>query len=265
MNLFEDGGDQNPQLPTDQDPIEVLTGPGGKFDRSKYQSEQDMWKAIAKGKVEGDMYVDHLKKRLDESRQDFSVLREQYNAGPKIQEMINQLTQGRSQPDNNPVVPEPQPEVDLNKIQELVQAQIQASKQVEKENNNASEVERRLSEHYGPNYRQVLKQQVEQLGLTQEFVNDLARKHPQVLYRTLGLDGQRKQDGFQAPVSSSVRSDPFAPTTNKRTWSYYQKMRKDNPSLYRDPKTQNQMFKDAIDLGPSFEDGDYHSGFKHLS
>lgn len=262
MNLFEGGQDQLP--PTDQDPLEVLTGPGAKFDRSKYESEADMYKAIAKGKVEGDAFVDHLKKRLDERDQDFNVLREQYQAGPKIQEIINQITQGRNQNGDNHVVQDQQPEVDLNKIQELVNAQIQASKQADRENNNAIEVERRLSEQYGQNYKAVLKQQVEQLGLTQDFVNDLARKHPQVLYRTLGLDG-KKPDGFQAPVSSSQRQDPFAPTTNKRTWSYYQKMRKENPAQYRDPKTTTQMFKDAADLGAAFEDGDYHSGFRHLS
>jgi hypothetical protein len=264
MNLFEGGQDQVPTMTNDQDPLEVLTGPGAKFDRSKYESEADMYRAIAKGKVEGDMYVEHLKRLRDEDRQDNAAMREQYKAGPKIQELINQLTSGRTQNEANHVVPEPQPEVDLNKIQELVNAQIQASKQVDRENSNATEVERKLSEHYGPNYRQVLKQQVDQLGLTPEFVNDLARKHPQVLYRTLGLDG-KTSDNFQTPVSSSVRQDPSSPNANKRTWSYYQKMRKDNPNLYRDPKTVNQMFKDANELGSSFEDGDYHSAFRHLS
>jgi hypothetical protein len=264
MSLFEDGNDQVPQI-TDQDPIELLTGPGAKFDRSKYQSEQDMWKAIAKGKAEADMYVDHLKRLRDEDRQDISAMREQYQAGPKIQELINQMTQGRNQSGDNHATQEQRPEVDINKIQDLINAQIKASKEADKESNNADMVERRLAEHYGPNYKAALKQQVETLGLTPDFVNDLARKHPQVLFRTLGLDGPRVKDDFQAPVSSSMRQDPFAPQTNKRTWSYYQKMRKDNPTLYRDPKTVNQMFKDANELGQSFEDGDYHSAFKHLS
>lgn len=265
MALFSDTNQNDQvQIPQDVDPIEVLTGPGAKFDRSKYQSETDMWQAIARGKVEGDAFVEHLKARLDESRQDNNVMREQLNAGPKLKELIDRINPQQPQHEGNQVVQQGTPEVDFNKIQELVQAQIQATKQAEKEAANADLVERRLSEHYGPNFQSILKQQIDSMGLTPEFVNNMAKQSPQALFRTLGLDAP-KQGNFQAPVSSSVRTDPFSPTTNKRTWSYYQKMRKDNPQLYREPKTQSQMFKDAMDLGSAFEDGDYYTGFKHLS
>ena len=43
----------------------------------------------------------------------------------------------------------------------------------------------------------------------------------------------------------------------KRTWSYYEKIRKDDPARYRDPKTHSQMFQDAIALGDAFADGDF--------
>lgn len=265
MSLFNDGKDQTPVLPQDQDPLEVLTGPGAKFDRSKYQSDQDMYRAIAKGKVEGDMYVDHLKQRFDEYRLDTAALREQYNAGPKVSELINQLTQRQPPAEVNHVVPQAQPEEDANKLRDLFRAEILASKQADREQENLSSVERRLSEHYGPNYSSALKQQVENLGLTPDFINDLAKRSPQALFKTLGLDGQRQDTNFQAPLQSSQRQDPFSPMANKRTWAYYQKMRKDNPQVYRDPKTHNQMMKDALELGEAFEDGDYHTGFKHLS
>jgi hypothetical protein len=35
-------------------------------------------------------------------------------------------------------------------------------------------------------------------------------------------------------------------------------MRQTDPVKYRDPKTQDQMFKDYIALGDEFEDGDFN-------
>jgi hypothetical protein len=43
----------------------------------------------------------------------------------------------------------------------------------------------------------------------------------------------------------------------KRTWHWYQQLKKDNPRLYHEPKTQVQMHKDASDLGASFKDGNW--------
>jgi hypothetical protein len=39
---------------------------------------------------------------------------------------------------------------------------------------------------------------------------------------------------------------------NKRTWAYYQELKKTNPKLYLDPKISVQMDKDAIALGDAF-------------
>jgi hypothetical protein len=43
-----------------------------------------------------------------------------------------------------------------------------------------------------------------------------------------------------------------------RTWSYWEKMRKENPALYRSPAQSAQRIKDAMALGKDFEDGDYN-------
>lgn len=259
MNLLENT-DQNDQIQIDSNvnAYEVLTGPGGKFDRSKYASDDEMHRAMAKGKYEGDMYIDHFKKTQDELRADYSRLREEYNAGQSLKELIDQLKSAKvSEDDKNLVDDDKSAALDLSKIEELVQSKIQATKQQEKEEANFGTVQAKLLEVWGPNYANTLKQQVSQLGLTADFVNDLARKYPQVLFRTLGLDGQRQSETFQAPPSSTQRNDPFAPNVNKRTWSFYEKMRKNEPAKYFDPKTQDQMFKDALSLGDSFNDGGF--------
>ncbi len=245
------------------DPIEALTGPGAKFDKSKYENETEMWKAIARGKVEADQFIDHKNKEYDILRQDYLQLRDQYNAGPKLQEMIDQLkkqpTEERdntqqAQIDNKPVV-EPQD------IEKIVAEQLLKAEAERKQRDNLKSVEAKLREHYGDNFAQTLSNRIETLGLTRDFVNDLAANHPTVLYRTLGLDETAKPENFQTPPKSGQRSDNFAPRTEKRTWSYYEKMRKENPRLYSDPKTQIQKLQDASALGEEFKDGNYHSVF----
>ena len=260
MNLLDTNQDDQIQIPSDQDPLELLTAPGGKFDRSKYASEQDMYKAIAKGKVEGDLYIDHFKQRHDELREDYKKLRDEYNAGPSLKELIDQFKAAKESNNDNTQIVDKDKSDTLSKedYQRLVQQEIARNRQQELEEQNYNTVQAKLIEEYGPNYATTLKQQISSLKLTPDFVNDLARKHPQVLFRTLGLDGQRRSEVFQAPPQSTNRSDPFAPNAPKRTWSYYQKIRQTDPTRYRDPKLQDQMFKDAASLGEAFQDGDWN-------
>ena len=87
----------------------------------------------------------------------------------------------------------------------------------------------------------------------------MARKRPKALLKILGVDREPRQDSFQSPPQNQRRSDGFAPRgAQKRTWAYYQELKKANPQLYFDPKIAVQMQKDAIELGEVFRDGDYY-------
>jgi len=257
-DLFKEDGSQ-PNLDNTVDPFEVLTGPGGKFDRSKYESDEDLKKALAKSVYHGDAYIDHMKQRQDELRTDYLRLQEEYKAGPKLAEILEQRfgTQNQQQTSTNPSEPE-SPVFDQAKLDEMINERIRQNKQLEREEENARTVEAKLIEHFGPNYQSSLKQTIDSMGLDKDFVNGLARKHPEVLFKTLGITGQRQQEGFQAPPASSRTASPLG-TEPKRTNAYYQKLRKENPTLYRSPKIQDQMFKDALALGSAFEDGDWRA------
>jgi hypothetical protein len=262
MNLLDDKLDDQIQTPQVDSYFEELTKPGGKFDLSKYDGDKlKAAEAISKGKYEGDHYIDHFKARHDELRQDYSSLREQVNAGPKLQELIDRY-QSASQNNNQSNIPQDDDvkpvSFDPSKIEELLEQKLTAREQLRREEANFKTVESKLTEHYGSDYQRVLKQQVDNLGLDKDFVNELARKHPQVLFRTLGLEGQKQDNAFQSPMQSSQRQDPFAPKT-KRTNAYYQKLRKDQPEVYRSPKIQDQMYKDALELGDDFNDGDWNA------
>lgn len=254
MTLFNDEGDNLPQITPDK-ALEVLTGPGGKYDRTKYADEAEMYKAMAFGKFEADRTIEIRNRTEDQLREDYKRLREEHNAGPKLKEVLDQLAALKQSPSPEPQIGnEGQSVFDEAKAYEIAKRALLESKTQEREQSNIATVESKLQEAYGPDYRKHLKQKVSQLGLTEDFVNNLARTHPQVLFKTLELD--RQGENFQSPPSSSQRSDPFQ-SGPKRTWSYYQKMRKEDPYRYNDPKTKSQMTKDYAQLGSAFEDGDW--------
>jgi len=254
MSLFNNEQPDLPQVTPDK-AFETLTGPGGKYDRTKYQSDEEMYKAMAFGKYEADRTLEIRNRTEDQLRDDYKKLREEYNAGPKLQEVLDQIAALKQQ--SNPDTPtgnEQQSVFDETKAMDIFKSMYSQTKAEEQAQANVKLVESKLKEAYGADYSRALKQKVSQLGLTENFVNDLAKTHPQVLFKTLELD--RQGEGFQSPPSSSVRYDPTS-GGQKRTWSYYEKMRKENPTKYHDPKTKAQMTKDYQTLGKEFEDGNW--------
>lgn len=219
----------------------------------KTRSHED----LAKKAVHADQTIEVMTKRLDQLTEDYKKVREENITKAKLEDLLDKLSQqpsGNNTPANE-VTPKP---VELKDIEALVSNKIAQTKVVEKEQENLNIVKNKLLERFGTNYQNTIKQQIETLGLSSDDFHALAKKSPAALFRTLGVD-EPKQDGYQAPVRSSQRNDNFAPTgAAKRTWAYYQELKKKDPLLYYDRKTAVQMQKDAVELGAAFRDGDYY-------
>jgi hypothetical protein len=158
-----------------------------------------------------------------------------------------------------PAANEESPKYDPKDVEALVLNKIQETKVLEKQTANFNQVQLKLKERYGNSYLDVLRDQQNSLGLSNSDVNDLAMKSPEAFFRIMGLN-QEQQQNFQTPPRSSQRNDNFAPQgQKKRTWSYYQELKKSDYKAYSDPKTQVQMHKDAAELGTAFEDGDFNA------
>jgi hypothetical protein len=248
-DLFKDNS-QDPEIDEDKDYYTELVGEGRRFRDNQ---------ALAKGKVFADHQVKLLEQKLDELRSDYAELDTNYKARAKLEELIDQLsTQQQSSSSEHQKandVQVQQPEFDPKKVEDLIANQIKAHELSKKQEANVKFVSDKLKEQFGEKSQTVLKQQIESMGLTEDFVRDLARNHPQVLLKTLGFGAPAQQDLFQAPPRSVQRSDPFVPNTQKqRTWSYYQELKKKDPKTYYDPKTTVQMDKDSQSLGQAFFD-----------
>lgn len=246
-DLLQPNGDQ-PLVDESKKYFEELVGEG-----KRYADPE----ALAKKAVHADATIEILKRRLDEQAEYTKKLHEENVTKAKLEELYEKLsTQGNSNSDTTPAKESPtsfKPE----DIENIVSKKLEQAKLADQETKNLDTVKAKLIEKFGTNYQTQVNQQITQLGLSSADFHDLAKKSPSALIKALGLD-QTKSDGFQAPFTSAQRNDNFAPTgAKKRTWSYYQELKKSNPQLYFDRNTAVQMTKDAIELGDAFRDGNY--------
>lgn len=248
-NLFVGGEDKTPAIDPNKDYLAELVGEGKKFKDAQ---------ALAYAKAEADFTIDMFKQRMDEMRADYKALHEAREAGATLQELVDQIkTQQKSESNFTPaddtnVTPK---EVDFDK---LVESKIEQRETARKEQDNLARVQQTLRERYGNDYQKVLAEQRDVHRLSDKEVNDLAKRSPEAFFRVMGINQQMNQDNtFQTPPRSVSRSDSFAPSVPKRTWKYYQDLKRTDANLYYSPKIFNQMLKDAEDLGDAFKDGDY--------
>jgi len=267
MNILDTTNQQPdpPQIDPNKDYLEELVGPGKKFDKSKYSSEQEAYQEIAKGKYFADKTISVQNRRFDELSDEYKKLREEANTRTSLEEIKTQIEQLRSSERQIPNAREDNPPYKPEQIEALVEQKIQAAELGRKQTQNTNLVLNKLRETWGDNFSSVLKQRTEALGLSEQFVSDLARQHPEVLFRTLGVNQQPTGDNlFQAPPHSRQRADTFAPKPPpERTWSYYKALKAKDPQAWFDPKIGAQMAQDAVRLGDRFQDGDFYKPGLH--
>jgi len=235
------------QTDDNKDYLADLVGEG-----KKYPSASD----LAKAYYHADTHIRMLEQSNDEMRSNLLKEKEDSQARATLEDLVRQL-EGKAQQsasNNEPIVKEIVKPIDTNEIDKLVSSRLSAIRTAEKEEANSNQVMSKLKERYGDNYASTVKQQINEIGLSEADFDALARKSPELVFRTLGLN-ESKRDTFSPPP----RNQGFAPKgPTKKTWSYYQDLKKTNPNLYRDPKTTNEMTQAAIELGDDFYDGDYN-------
>lgn len=250
-------GKDQPQMDFDENKnyLEELVGEGKKF-----SSPED----LAKGKAFADQHISVLESRFDELRNDYNQLRHDYTSRASLEEMIDELRKQQlasrdENQDSNEVNNEPR--FNPDEVKSLISEEVNRLRTSEKEAENFNKVENKLKERFGKDYKRILNEKAASLGLGEDFVNNLAKSNPTVFYKTFDLDNTTSPNSFQTPPHSTSRSDSFAPTNEKRTWAWYQELKKKDPTTYYAQNTTIQMEKDYQALGKEFEDGDFQPLF----
>src|SRR5258707_4498662 len=240
------------QIDPDRKYLQDLVG-----EDKKFKSNED----LARGKHISDSYITLLEKRLDASRQEYMDLNQQYNARAKIEELLDQMAVQRSSSEQ-PIVKDDNiqaPQFDPKQLDVLISNKISENETAKRKQDNANFVRDKIIKEYGSDYQNIVNRQINELGLTREEFNSMARIQTKVLLRYLGLDEQIKQNPFQSLPQSQQRTTTTGPTVEKRTWAYYQDLKKKDPSRWLSKDIAVQMHNDAIALGEDFRDGDYYA------
>lgn len=225
---------------------ELLVGEGKKF-----KDEE----SLAKGKYESDAYVKVLEKRIDDLRDDYLKMRDESQARAKLEDLIDQLeSKSTTEPTQQTSVQREQPTKQPIDIDALVDRKITEKEQARQSQANLNVVKGKIKERFGDN-ADAVHERIEASGLSETELLDIARRSPKAALNMLGLDETNQNNSFQAPPQSSRTFKPV--TDKKRTWAYYQEMKKSNPKLYLDPKIATEMHDSALALGNSFYDGDF--------
>lgn len=252
-NLLDDKSE--PAFDETKNYFEDLVGEGRKFKDEK---------ELAKSKILGDLYIKDIVRQKDELANSYIELKAQYDAQAKLVDLVDRIgDQKRTNNDDtlNVIKNVPDNSIDLDSLDKRFEQLFSKREKVQIENENLKKSQKMLREGLGDNYVNVIRSRIDDLDLSEEDVNALAKRSPKTLARVLGIELEQKSNTpnmFQSPPVSQRRSDTFKPAVQKRTWSYYQEQKKTNPRIFLDPKIAIQMHDDHIALGSAFEDGDFH-------
>jgi YesN/AraC family two-component response regulator len=241
-----DSGSDLPHVDPNKNYVEELVGESKKF---KTVEE------LARGKYEADQFIERLK-------QEQAALREELNSRKRLEEVADLLS---SQQKNQSIEGQPPARDDGDKntaltpeqLEKMLEERLTKREQQQVRDKNINTVKEKLTEAFGQNYAAKLQQEANALGVSKEYLTNLAAESPSAFFRLVGLDASTKQQqgNLFSPPASSVNQAAFAPNvTGERTMSYYDKLKNDDPRTYWSPKVQNEMHRDAQRLGAKFFD-----------
>lgn len=212
-------------------------------DDKKFKTVDD----LARGKAESDRYIQELTSKLDE-------LRTELNTKTSMQEMLDQLKASNKpqdpDPSGTPVAPVQTDTSSLEEQLETLLAQREAKKVVE---TNMDRVKRVLNENFNDQATVAINNKAKQLGLSVKRLQEIAADAPQAFFNLMGIqeDSQHQPSGVAVP-RSSVNSTGTPAHSAVRNAAYYEKMKRENPKAYFDPKTTVQQIKDRTALGAKY-------------
>lgn len=213
----------------------------------KYKTPADVAKALAAK----DTFIEQLKSENKLTRTAAEKLQDELKTRKTLQEFLDQMN---SRTDSPPPAKEPNTQgendttLNTDAIQRIVEQTISQRSAAQREQENLDFVQQKLIEIYGPSYERNLRDRTRELGMTEAELTAMAMKTPKV-FLTLVAPANAPSKSLFSPPASSVNSESFKPRSDAKTWSYYENMRKTDPSRYFSPIIHNEMMAQLTNLG----------------
>ncbi len=212
---------------------------------------------ILEAKINSDLFIKTKNAQFDDLKKDYLELRERQQASADLKDLLDQMKKDRLNPDtsthqetNNQTGSLKTEDIDTL-VQQRVSEKLTEHQKFLQQQDNFKIAQSKLKEAFGEDYSNAYKQRLDNLGISKEYADDLAKNHLSVFIKTFDLEA-RQSPSSQALPRSQQRQTSFAPNTPKRDWNYYQELKKANPKIYLDPKIAIQMHNDALEQGDAF-------------
>lgn len=231
-----------------------LVGEGKKFKDNK---------ELARSKVESDLFISHLQKELAEAREDALRRKSVEEAIAALQNTNNSSSSsngGNSSDGNSAAEPVALNEEQMKQlIRESVVSTIESQTANSAAQRNVELVKQTLESAWGKDFPLKLKQEAAALGVSEAFVMDMAKSQPKALFKLVGVqEGSQRQQEQSLFTPSTVGINTAALSNNRRSipeqesYSYWKKVRAEDPNLYHSPKSAMARFEAAKKHGEAF-------------
>ncbi len=247
--LFENSPAQT--LDPQKDYLAELVGEGKKFKDAS---------ALAYSKAQSDAFIAQLQREAAELREDLSKRKTMEEVLANLQNTPNQPNGGTPPAGGSENNSSALNEETINRlIQDRVLATIQSTEAERNAKVNVELVKNTLVNTWGNEYVSKLEAATQELGLSKDFVTNLARTQPKVLLKLVGAEGtQPKQEAnifspsTAGVVSAGLTARNSSSLPEQERYSYWQKVRSENPSLYHSPAAAKARFEAAKKHGEAF-------------
>ena len=192
----------------------------------------------------------HAQKHIENLETELATLRGKQTNEASIEKLLEALNKGKS----DPVEPTPGNETtpELPDFKQLVAEEIAKNEVERNKSTNYNTAISKMNEVWGADASKNLINKAQELGVSVNFLQDMASQSAVGFLQLLGIDSDRTVPGATTVPTSTVN---LQNARNKdRTWQYYQEMKRSNRKLYDDPATKVQMNRDALRLGEAFFD-----------
>lgn len=235
------------QIDTTKDYFVELVG-----EDKKFKTSQD----LARSKVEADAFITRL-------QAENAGMRQELNTKQTLEEYVDKMTATKEAAPVSRTLEQQATEqggnsatLTADKLDEMIDQRVNAREKDRIHTQNLQTVKQTLQETYGNDYVNKLKETATSLGMSEDYLNQMAKETPKALLKLVGVSAtdstqsRSNQAGLFTPPASV---NGFAPNTgNAQDFSYYEKLRKTSPKEYWTPTVQNEMHKNAARLGEKF-------------
>lgn len=230
MSIFDETPSNIVTIEDGKDYVSELVG-----DDKKFKSVSD----LARGKLEADNYINTLTSRLDE-------LRKELDSRTSLDQFLTEMKGLKAPVQNEQVQPStpaqvPAGSLDDSVLEEKLAALLERRRAQERSESNLDQVQRVLSETYGDQASSVINKKAKDLGMSVKDLQALATNSPQAFYQLVGV---QERNPVQSLAPRSTLNSLSTPNNlGVKNKAYFDKMKKENPRAYHDPKTTNEMVR----------------------